>query len=342
MSTDATSNLALPFILPSQAQKHVTHNEALQRLDLVTQLTISANQATAPENPADGEVYAIGANATGIWEGKDGWLAAWQDGAWVYLAPKAGWRAYVRQEDACLYFDGETWQALPLPETATFQNLGIAATADEINRLAVSSPASLFNHAGASHRLSVNKAETSATASLVFQSAWTGRAEMGLAGEDSFSIKVNGEATGWRTAISVSPEGYVRHDQRPHARASLATATLTVASGSFSGFDQLHLAGGGMAFGSVVAAGRGSTLRIPASGLYMVTLSVSTPATTLQTVHLSLNATTDLLGHSGTAGGSSSSAIVWLEMGNHLSLRHASAGQIAFGYGKTEICVAML
>ena len=30
---DTTPNLALPFILPAQAQKHVTHNEALQRLD---------------------------------------------------------------------------------------------------------------------------------------------------------------------------------------------------------------------------------------------------------------------------------------------------------------------
>ena len=29
---DITPNLALPFILPSQAQKHVTHNEALQQL----------------------------------------------------------------------------------------------------------------------------------------------------------------------------------------------------------------------------------------------------------------------------------------------------------------------
>ena len=30
--SDATINLEMPYILPSQAQKHVTHNEALQRL----------------------------------------------------------------------------------------------------------------------------------------------------------------------------------------------------------------------------------------------------------------------------------------------------------------------
>ena len=30
---DQTSRLALPYLLPNQAQKHVTHNEALRRLD---------------------------------------------------------------------------------------------------------------------------------------------------------------------------------------------------------------------------------------------------------------------------------------------------------------------
>ena len=33
---DETANLKLPYILPSQAQKHVTHNEALALLDRLT------------------------------------------------------------------------------------------------------------------------------------------------------------------------------------------------------------------------------------------------------------------------------------------------------------------
>ena len=97
-----------------------------------------------------------------------------------------------------------------------------------------------------------------------------------------------------------------------------------------------------MAFGTTVASGRGSTLRIPASGLYLVVLSVSTPSTALQTVHVSLDGTTDLLSYAGTAGTSSTSSIVWLDAGKDLSLRHGSAGQIAFGYAKTELCLAML
>ncbi len=30
---DATENLNLPYILPAQAQKHVTHNEAIKAVD---------------------------------------------------------------------------------------------------------------------------------------------------------------------------------------------------------------------------------------------------------------------------------------------------------------------
>jgi len=37
--SDATTNLALPYILAAQAQKHVTHNEALRLLDGIVQLS---------------------------------------------------------------------------------------------------------------------------------------------------------------------------------------------------------------------------------------------------------------------------------------------------------------
>jgi hypothetical protein len=41
-------NLALPFISASQAQKHVTHNEAIAVLDTVTQLSIESMNVTSP------------------------------------------------------------------------------------------------------------------------------------------------------------------------------------------------------------------------------------------------------------------------------------------------------
>ena len=68
MST--SPNLGLPFILAAQAQKHVTHNEAIRGLDAVVQLMVlDRNLAAAPASPADGARYIVAAAATGVWAG---------------------------------------------------------------------------------------------------------------------------------------------------------------------------------------------------------------------------------------------------------------------------------
>lgn len=80
---------------------------------------------------------------------------------------------------------------------------GINASADNTNRRSISSDAVLLNHAGAGHQVKVNKATVADTASLLFQSNWSGRAEMGLAGTDNFAVKVSADGPTWSTALSV-------------------------------------------------------------------------------------------------------------------------------------------
>lgn len=81
--------------------------------------------------------------------------------------------------------------------------LGVNATADTTNRLAVASDASLFNHAGSDHRLKINKNAAGNTASLLFQSNWSGRAEFGLAGDDDFRVKVSADGAAWHDALAI-------------------------------------------------------------------------------------------------------------------------------------------
>ena len=69
---DTTPNLALPFILPSQAQKHVTHNEALQQLDAVVQLVVAGSSTAPSADPAEGECW--------IFDGST-WISPLQDDA---------------------------------------------------------------------------------------------------------------------------------------------------------------------------------------------------------------------------------------------------------------------
>ncbi|MEH6656026.1 MAG: hypothetical protein V7684_17835 [Loktanella salsilacus] len=80
--------------------------------------------------------------------------------------------------------------------------VGIGAASDPTNRLTVSAPATLLNHAGGGHQVKVNKASAGDTASLLYQTAFPGRAEMGLAGNDDFSVKVSATGGTWRTALT--------------------------------------------------------------------------------------------------------------------------------------------
>ncbi|WP_322867756.1 DUF2793 domain-containing protein [Aquicoccus sp. G2-2] len=211
--SDTSANLSLPFILPSQAQKHVTHNEALRRLDAVVQLSaISATETTPPAAPESGARFLLPNSASGTWSGQDAMIAVFEENAWTFIAPQKGWLIWIEDAEDLLAWDGANWiPALPNPDFQNLEHLGIQTTANTVNRFAVASDATLFTHAGAGHQLKLNKAATADTASLLFQTGWSGRAEMGTPGSDAFEIKVSADGTAFHTALHADPAtGVVR------------------------------------------------------------------------------------------------------------------------------------
>ncbi|WP_135448865.1 DUF2793 domain-containing protein [Tabrizicola caldifontis] len=199
---DDTTILSLPLILPAQAQKHVTHNEALLALDLIVQLAVIDRVRTVPPQlPSVGDRHIVAAGASGDWAGQAGRIALYSETGWQFTQPLPGWRAHVLAEGQTAVFDGLVWKA-PSDGPLTVTQLGVAATADAVNRLAVSAPATLLNHAGSGHQLKVNKAAEGDTCSLLFQTAFSGRAEMGTAGSDDFSVKVSLDGSAWATALT--------------------------------------------------------------------------------------------------------------------------------------------
>jgi len=91
-----SANLSLPYLAPSQAQKHVTLNESLARLDAIVQLSVvSATTAAEPGSPDDGAVWIMPAGKSGAhWASfADGSLAYYRDGAWEQITPRDGWLA---------------------------------------------------------------------------------------------------------------------------------------------------------------------------------------------------------------------------------------------------------
>lgn len=203
--SDTSPNLLLPYIMAAQSQKHVTHNEAIRALDALVQIAVvDRDLAAPPPAPAEGGRYIVASSPSGGWAGQATRIAAYQDGAWAFYAPREGWLAWVGDENALLVFDGAAWALASLASVNPVAVVGINATADTTNRLSVSAPASLFNHDGAGHQQKINKASAAQTAGVLFQTAFSGRAELGLTGDDDLHFKVSADGTTWREGLVVS------------------------------------------------------------------------------------------------------------------------------------------
>lgn len=105
-----TANLGLPLLQPAQAQKHVTVNEALVRVDGMTQLSLlSTTVATPPVSAQDGDSFAVPVGAVNEWDGHEGEVAIYSNGGWVFLQPRIGWRGWIAELGALAVFDGSSW-----------------------------------------------------------------------------------------------------------------------------------------------------------------------------------------------------------------------------------------
>lgn len=210
-----TANLKLPFIDGSQAQKHITHNEALRILDAAIQIGVLDTDRTAPPlDPADGERHVVASGADGAWTGQEDAIATWEDGAWRFLAPKPGWCLWSAADDAMLVYDGAMWRALqggasPLDNAP---HLGVNTVADSSNLLSVRSNAALFaaialdDDGTGDVRIQIAKEEATNTASVVFSDAFSGRAEFGLVGSNDFKLKISNDGETFTEAFVIDRE----------------------------------------------------------------------------------------------------------------------------------------
>ena len=103
-------HLKLPYLAAAQAQKHVTVNEALTRLDALVSLSVkSRSVSTPPTSPSDGDRYIVASAGAGEWAGNDGQIAVFLNGGWDIIPPSIGWRAWIADESRDAIFEGAGW-----------------------------------------------------------------------------------------------------------------------------------------------------------------------------------------------------------------------------------------
>ena len=261
---EQSPRLSLSYVMPAQAQKHVTVNETFRRLDALTQLTVlSRTTDITPPAPSEGDAYILPPNADGTdWQDfTENNIAVFQDGTWMEIAVTTGMRSWITDEAVLVAFDGAVWVALTSdganingPSSQTTSALGVNTAADNTNRLAVKSDAILFSHDDVTPgsddcRLHINKASTGNTSSLVFQTGFSARAEIGLTGADHLSVKVSGNGTNWTNAVTID---------NTHGNIGIGTT---------SPLAMLHIDGGGAVFGNPSGGDKGLGT-INAQGVY--------------------------------------------------------------------------
>ncbi|AKU43263.1 hypothetical protein RCRHEA_19 [Rhodobacter phage RcRhea] len=225
-----TPNLGLPIIAASQAQKHVTHNESLVRLDAMVQLAVLSAAITAPPaSPSNGARYIVPTGATGAWAGNAGMVAVWSAGAWTFYTPGPGWSAWNIATGELLIYDGTEWTAFSGggdSGSASFDELGVGgASPDATNKFAFYGTNMLFN-SGASIDATFNKNAPGNDASFTFKTAFASRALLGLLGSDDFTLKMSPDGgTFLESLVARGSDGVVRLPQGILADAILRDQT---------------------------------------------------------------------------------------------------------------------
>lgn len=183
----------------------MTYNAAMSLLDQIVQPAVKSRTLSAPPfSPAVGDTYIVGSGGTAAWAGQDDKFACWHGEAWTFLAPSEGWLAYAIETSELAVFSGGSWRSFVTDGGSTLAKLGIHTAADLSSRLAVAAEGSLFTHDGGGHRMVLNKASALDTASLVFKDDFSGRAELGLTGDDALHVKLSTDGSTWLEALSIA------------------------------------------------------------------------------------------------------------------------------------------
>lgn len=229
-----SNNLSFAFIAQNQSQKEVTANEALSVIDaILNRGAVSIGDTTPPMTPSEGDLYILGASATGDWSSHDKEVAYYFNSSWNFISPNEGISLWVNDEDKFYAYNGTNWVVSAsrslddLTDVAvtsassndvlqhdgsTFVNqsymdnlsrLGVNTTSDSTNKFAVKSDAVLFDTATGDSQVKLNKTSSSDTASFLFQDNFSSRAEFGLIADDNFQLKVSNDGSVFYQSFTV-------------------------------------------------------------------------------------------------------------------------------------------
>lgn len=207
--------LNLPFLMPGQSLKHVSLNTQLSAIDALLFCAVSGvDISVLPANPEEGKRILIASSPEMSLEEHASAVAIFVNGKWDFFNPAEGWQVWSTVDSDVYIFDGSSWisksRAADLGGyTGRLENLeavGIGTSADANSALVVRGPNTLFD-SSESHRFSINRSDVADTASIIFQTDYSGQAEIGLTDEENLSIRMSSDGENWVMGPRIDTDG---------------------------------------------------------------------------------------------------------------------------------------
>ena len=229
---ETSPRLLLPYLQAAQAQKHVTHNEALRRIDGLVNLTVEDRSRSAPPaNPTEGAAYLVAAGATGLWAGWSGDIALWADGAWMRLPARIGWRLWVIAEQLMLVRLAAGWvtldSAMGLLVRGASSDLAEGALGSRTRAAVIEASATGLSGS------SVTTALTIPAVALVI--GVSGRVTTAITGATGFALGIAAEPAAFGAGFGIGAGFLAQLPIPPRAFALATPVRVSAEGGSFTG-----------------------------------------------------------------------------------------------------------
>ena len=109
--SNGTARLGLPMLEAGQAQKELTHNEALAAIDLMIGSSVEeAERNDPPAEPNAGQCWLVGSAPIGPWSGMTDAIAGWTDGGWRFIVPVEGMTVWDLARKLTWRWSGAEWR----------------------------------------------------------------------------------------------------------------------------------------------------------------------------------------------------------------------------------------
>ena len=110
---DQTPQLGLPYLATNQAQKEITHNEALDIIDFFIQPVVQSRINTPPGSPVEGNAYIITASPSGAWAGNADKIARYMNSTWTFYSPFPGLGVWSIADAKDYIYHNSAWMQRP-------------------------------------------------------------------------------------------------------------------------------------------------------------------------------------------------------------------------------------